>query len=464
MTMRIFSLVFLVAVVNSLVRINIWHDNLETMCSSQGDSLYQELIDSQKNLSLHLSSFHSLNLEFSNGMQTCQSDSNSKLKVDNFFDKVQLCMDEQSRLLEDQKQIFVTKLLEVLCHLFLLGGGKIDDQCSKMTEINFSLCRRSFREFPTILLPLIYSTTECSEARRLLNCFETGIRMCNESTRIEFESANNVTYYTLFDCQNIEFDEELPTFEEEIIYNTTEPVPETNEEFNTADDETLEDIEKTEDIRQMIHNQPMVRFNFTKTELQQKCNERGNDSLNSVKDTYTSFLKIKSDKLYLIRDLKERTKLKALVNENCYKAEDIRSNLNSMLNTIEQCLDEEDRLEEESKEILLNKSIGKFCSELENLGSHSPNDKECFHDSSTFFQLALCTKNMSITQFYFDNLPLLFISSPEECDGLERMHTCKLDVHGDCKDSTKNWLQEQFNEEKRYAGCKEVLKEITSND
>lgn len=109
------------AVVNSLVRINIWHANLETMCSSQGDSFYQELIDSQKNLSLHLSSFYSLNLEFLNGTQTCQSDLNSKLKVDNFFDKVQLCMDEQSRLLEDQKQIFVAKLLEVLCHLFLLG-------------------------------------------------------------------------------------------------------------------------------------------------------------------------------------------------------------------------------------------------------------------------------------------------------------------------------------------------------
>lgn len=187
--------------------------------------------------------------------------------------------------------------------------------------------------------------------------------MCNESTRIEFESANNVTYYTLFDCQNIEFDEELPTFSDEVLSNTTESITEANEELGTTDDETLEEFEETENI---IHNQPMVRFNFTKTELQEKCNEKGNDSLNSVKDTYTGFLKIKSDKQYLIRNLKQKSKLKAVVNENCYEAEDVRSNLNSMLNAIEECLDEEDRLEEENKEKLLNKSIGKFCSELEN--------------------------------------------------------------------------------------------------
>lgn len=113
--------IFPLAVANSLVRINIWHDNLKQMCLSQGGNLYQELIDNQKNLSQHLSSFHSTNIEFSIGMEACQNDTNSKLKLNNFFDKLQLCMDEENRLHEDQKQIFVTKLLEVLCHLFLLG-------------------------------------------------------------------------------------------------------------------------------------------------------------------------------------------------------------------------------------------------------------------------------------------------------------------------------------------------------
>lgn len=92
------------------------------MCFSKGDSLYQELIDNQKNLSLHLANFHLANVEFSSGMEACQNNATSKLKLENFFDKVQLCMDEQYRLLEDQKNIFVPKLLEVLCQLFMLGS------------------------------------------------------------------------------------------------------------------------------------------------------------------------------------------------------------------------------------------------------------------------------------------------------------------------------------------------------
>lgn len=197
----------------------------------------------------------------------------------------------------------------------------------------------------------------------MLNCFETGIRMCNESTREEFESANNITYYTLYDCQNIEIIEEFPiTFNNDgnISITTESETITTNEEINDTD------IQQIDDIKLIIQNQPMMRFNFTKTELREKCNEKGNDSLKSVLDLYTDYLTIHADKQYLIRNLKEKDKLLSMIEENCYKAEDIRNNFNNMLNSIEECLDEDDRLEDENKEILLNKSIEKFCSDLEN--------------------------------------------------------------------------------------------------
>lgn len=135
-------------------------------------------------------------------------------------------------------------------------------------------------------------------------------------------------------------------------------------EFNDTDD-TLGIINESEDIRSIIKNQPMVRFNFTKTDLIEKCQEKGNDFFKDVGNSYKDFLSIKSQKQYLIRNLKDKSELKAVVDDSCYNAPDIKSTLNRMFNTVEQCLEEEDRAEEDSKEILLNKSIDKFCSELD---------------------------------------------------------------------------------------------------
>ena len=106
---------------NSLVRINIWHDKLKQLCFSRGDNLYQDLINHQQKLSSHLANFHVINLQYSSQLNKCQKDINSTLKLELLVDAVQLCMEEQDRLQKDQKEIFISKLLKVICQLHVLG-------------------------------------------------------------------------------------------------------------------------------------------------------------------------------------------------------------------------------------------------------------------------------------------------------------------------------------------------------
>ncbi|XP_033209420.1 uncharacterized protein LOC117168121 [Belonocnema kinseyi] len=464
----VFGLVFLIPITISLVRINIWHDKLKQLCFSRGDTLYKDLMFHQQNLSSHLSSFYLKNLEYSNKKYECQSDINSKLKLELFVDAVQLCMDEQDRLQKGQKEIFIVQLLEVVCKIYVLGGGKIHDpHCANITRPKLSACRQTFHEFEMILLPLIYNTGECSETRRLLDCLESQISDCNDITRNEFQASNNVTFYSLYGCSHQKENFDASNMEEKVAYQNRDFEIEPMIRFNLTTTESSEILEESLNVELVTETQKIVRFNFTKTELKKKCNQKGDILSRDVESSFAEFLSVKAEKQFSIalavksHSLKNEEELRTVLNENCFNDVDIKNSMEKMFNAVEQCFQGEYRFDELGKEKLLTKTIDKFCSGLDITASLIPSDQECFHDFATFFKLASCGRNDSVEQVFFDSLPLLFASSPEECSNLYRIQNCKLEVHEQCKDSTKNWLQEQFNQERRFAGCEDTMYNIT---
>ena len=204
-----------------------------------------------------------------------------------------------------------------------------------------------------------------------MNCLQSQTSECNETTRNEFEAANNVTFYILYGCPHQKEIFDSSNIEEEVLNQNPHFEFDSIFQFNFTIPESSQIEEESLNLKEDSESQPIVRFNFTRTELRGKCNQKDSILSKTIESRFLDFLAVKKEKQFLIamavksESLKSKLELLSVVNENCYNDSEIRNCIENIFNAVEDCLEEEDHFDEEGKEKLLTTSIDKFCSGLD---------------------------------------------------------------------------------------------------
>ncbi|XP_033220969.1 uncharacterized protein LOC117175362 isoform X2 [Belonocnema kinseyi] len=422
---------------NTLERMNMKRSELKKMCDAKGEKLYENIRAKNIAFTLNLTErFMTWKKEASSTedvyklvQERCNKDSALKEMLRKFVESSQLCMDEKDHLKDDKLLALASRLMELFCAQYTHSNAYSSDEgcLNLVTNAAIDTCKEKYNTDQFIPLPFIYSIKECNDYQKYSECRLEAMKNCKDATKSAVEAADSITFHTFYGCHNISVIPEKIT------------------------------IKRSSSIRK----EEVARFNITKGELQEKCLLNANMTLENIKKTHATNLIILmkenlgiflKTRLMCITDSEQQ---ESLIQDTCLSNVDLKNALEKIYETVDLCMDENDRFSEEKRVKVLRQSLDEICAAVKNGVRILSTDKECFQDLRILLKIAMCDTR-SPSRNVLDILPLPFIYTPEDCRAIYETQNCQLKTLKDCGDSTKLAFQSRFNDARTFFGCGDI--------